>query len=46
LSASIDVNALRNSGAPRERLLDGAFSNLVNYAKKNLSYSASGKEGG
>ena len=41
-----DVNTLRNSGAPRERQLDSAFSNLVNYARKNLSYSASGKEGG
>jgi hypothetical protein len=46
LSTPVDVNALRDSGAPRERLLDGAFSNLVSYASKNWSYTASGKEGG
>ena len=46
LSSPVDVAALRREGAVRERLLDGAFSNLLHYAKTNWSYTASGNTGG
>lgn len=46
LSTPVDIAALRASAAPLERLLDGAFTNLLFYAKSNWSYTASGKEGG
>lgn len=46
MSTPVDVNALSADGAPVERQLDGAFSNLVNYSRKNWSYTASSRSGG
>lgn len=46
LSTPVDVASLRADQAPRERLLDGAFTNLLHYAKTHWSYTASSKAGG
>ncbi len=46
LEGPVDIAALIKDNAPRERRLDGAFSNLLNYARKNWSYTASGNTGG
>jgi hypothetical protein len=46
LTTPVDVQELRKAGAPLERQLDGAFSNLVSYASKNWQYTASGNTGG
>ncbi len=46
LRTPVDVNALISKGAVRERLLDGAFCNLLHYAKSHWSYTASGSTGG
>lgn len=46
LSTPVDTAALRAANAPLERLLDGAFTNLLYYAKTNWSYTASAKAGG
>jgi hypothetical protein len=46
LSTPVDVNALRSANADIERLLDGAFTNLLHYAKTHWSYTASSKAGG
>lgn len=46
LSTPVDVNKLQAENAPRVRLLDGAFANLMAYAKKHWNYAASGKTGG
>ena len=46
LSTPVDTAALRAEHAPLERLLDGAFTNLLFYAKSNWSYTASGNTGG
>lgn len=46
LSTPVDIAALRKDGAPRERLVDGAFTNLLHYAKSHWSYTASGSTGG
>ena len=46
LSTPVDIAALRTDGAPRERLVDGAFTNLLHYAKSHWSYTASGSTGG
>ena len=46
LSTPVDIAKLRDKGTERERLLDGAFTNLLHYAKHNWSYTASGSTGG
>jgi len=46
LKGPVDIAALSKDNAPRERLLDGTFSNLLAYAKKNWSYVASSSAGG
>jgi hypothetical protein len=45
LSTPVDIDALRKANAPLERLLDGAFANLLFYAKTNWSYTASSSGG-
>lgn len=46
LSTPVDIAALRTTGAPLERLLDGTFTNFLYYAKSNWSYVASATAGG
>ena len=46
MSTPVDVNALVADDAQLDRQLDGAFSNLVNYASKHWSYTASSRSGG
>lgn len=41
LSTPVDIAALRAEGASQERILDGAFTNLLHYAKSHWSYVAS-----
>ena len=46
LTTPVNVRGLVESGAPRERLLDGAFLNLVRYAELNWHYAANSSKGG
>jgi len=46
LSTPVNVLALQAQNAPQERLLDGAFTNLLYYAKTHWNYAASGSTGG
>src|SRR5579863_10230436 len=46
LTTPVNVAGLRKEGKTLELQLDGAFSNLVNYASKNWQYTASGSTGG
>jgi len=46
LTTPVNVAGLRKEGKALELQLDGAFSNLVNYASKNWQYTASGSTGG
>ena len=46
LKSPVDIAALKKENASRERLLDGAFCNLLYYAKVNWNYTASGSTGG
>ena len=46
LKTPVDIAALKKQNASRERLLDGAFCNLLYYAKHHWSYTASGSTGG
>ena len=46
LSTPVDIAALRADNKPSEALTDGAFTNLLHYAKVHWSYTASGSTGG
>lgn len=46
LSTPVDTHALRATGASKENQLDGAFANLLYYARYNWHYTASGNTGG
>ena len=42
LSTPVDIAALQAANKTREALCDGAFTNLLYYAKVHWSYTASG----
>jgi hypothetical protein len=46
LSTPVDIAALQVGNKTREALCDGAFTNLLYYAKVHWSYTASGSTGG
>ena len=46
LSTPVDIAALQADDKTREALCDGAFTNLLYYAKVHWSYIASGSTGG
>lgn len=46
LKGPVDIAGLVKLNKTRETLLDGAFANLLSYAKKNWSYTASAQVGG